>query len=220
VPSSDFEQIETVVRLLQAADPRSILDIGVGFGKYGFLAREYLEIWPGDGEYGQWQRRLEGIEAFERYVTPLHRYLYDHVHIGNALDLLPRMTARFDLILLVDVIEHFTAEDGARLLAECERVARNVLVASPRLFFEQEAVFDNPFEEHRSHWDRRALAGEHGFSLPVGRSWVAVRGQDAAAIKIAYRRRLRIDRLKTRFPRLARAAIAILRPAQRAGHTG
>jgi SAM-dependent methyltransferase len=137
VPSGDFEQIETVVRLLQAADPQSVLDIGVGFGKYGFLMREYLEVWSGAGDYGQWQRRLEGIEAFEKYVTPLHRYIYDRVHIGDALDVLPRLPGPFDLGLLIDVIEHFSREDGERLLSECDRVGRTVLIASPRLFFEQ-----------------------------------------------------------------------------------
>jgi SAM-dependent methyltransferase len=217
VPSSDFEQIETIVRILQAADPQSVLDIGVGFGKYGFLMREYLEVWSGTGEYGQWQRRLEGVEAFEKYVTPLHRYIYDRLHIGNALDVLPRLSGSFDLVLLIDVIEHFSYADGERLLAECERVGRTVLIASPRLFFEQEAVFDNPYEQHRSHWSGRALAGDRGFSLAVGRSWIALRGRDAVQVAKAFQRRLRIDRVKNRFPRSARAAITFL---QRVRGTG
>ena len=34
-----------------ALKPFSILDIGSGFGKYGVLCREYLELWDGRQEY-------------------------------------------------------------------------------------------------------------------------------------------------------------------------
>jgi hypothetical protein len=43
------------------------MEIGVGFGKYGLLLREYLEIW-GEGEvYEDWLRKIDGIEIFEAY---------------------------------------------------------------------------------------------------------------------------------------------------------
>ena len=39
--SSFVSQIPVVVYLLQRLAPTSMLDIGKGFGKYGFLAHEY-----------------------------------------------------------------------------------------------------------------------------------------------------------------------------------
>src|SRR5688572_22757440 len=184
-----------------------MLDIGVGFGKYGVLAREYLEVWTGTGEYGRWQRRIEGVEAFPKYLTPLHDYIYDRIHIGSALEIVPSLTGPYDLVLLIDVIEHFAEEDAERLLAACERIAQNVLIATPRTFYEQEAVFDNPYEEHRSHWTRRRLTGNGGFSFRAGRSWIVLRGRGAADVRRAYRRRRAIDELKMRFPRTAHLGI-------------
>jgi hypothetical protein len=215
LPSSDFEQIETIIRLIRAADPRVMLDIGVGFGKYGVLAREYLEVWTGTGEYGRWQRRIEGVEAFPKYLTPLHDYIYDRIHVGSALEIVPNLTGPYDLILLIDVIEHFSKLDAERLLAACECIAKNVLIATPRTFYEQEAVFDNPYEEHRSHWTRGQLTGRAGFSLRAGRSWIALRGRGAADVRRAYRRRLAMDRLKIRFPRTAHAGIRVIEAARR-----
>ena len=43
--SSAVELITPIVSLVQAAEPTSVLDIGVGFGKWGFLLREYIEVW-------------------------------------------------------------------------------------------------------------------------------------------------------------------------------
>ena len=215
MPSSDFEQIETIIRLIRVADPRAVLDIGVGFGKYGVLTREYLEVWTGTGEYGRWQRRIEGVEAFPKYLTPLHDYIYDRIHVGSALEIVPNLTGPFDLILLIDVIEHFSEDEGERLIAACERIGRNVLIATPRTFYEQDAVYENPYEEHRSHWTRQRLTGNAGFSLRAGRSWIVVRGHGAADVRRAYRRRLTIDRLKIHFPRTAHAGFRMIEAARR-----
>ena len=44
-------QITDIMQLITIANPKSILDIGVGFGKYGYLSREYLEIWTKNKNY-------------------------------------------------------------------------------------------------------------------------------------------------------------------------
>ncbi|RME82607.1 MAG: glycosyltransferase family 1 protein, partial [Planctomycetota bacterium] len=82
MPTSLPNQINEILTLILGVAPQSVLDIGVGFGKYGFLAREYLEMEHGQGTYGKWTKRIEGIEAFEEYITPLHREIYDEIHIG------------------------------------------------------------------------------------------------------------------------------------------
>ena len=75
VPSSDFNQIGPIVELIVLANPQSVLDVGCGFGKYGVLAREYLELWDGRQRYGDWTRRIDAIEAFESLhhaAAPVH----------------------------------------------------------------------------------------------------------------------------------------------------
>ena len=42
--SSFLDQVPTIVYVLQKLDPQSVLDVGKGFGKYGFLLHEYVGI--------------------------------------------------------------------------------------------------------------------------------------------------------------------------------
>jgi hypothetical protein len=74
--------------LIVNLNPASLLDIGIGFGKYGALCREYLELWDGRQNYSQFLRRINGVEAFENYVTPLHNFVYNHVYVKDILQII------------------------------------------------------------------------------------------------------------------------------------
>ncbi|HII30270.1 TPA: glycosyltransferase family 1 protein, partial [Candidatus Woesearchaeota archaeon] len=86
MPSSSHYQISKIMNLVVKLNPSSILDVGVGFGKYGVLCREYLELGDGREEYDKFLRRIDGIEAFKNYITPLHRFIYDHIYIGDGVN--------------------------------------------------------------------------------------------------------------------------------------
>ena len=61
--------------------------------------------------------------------------------------------ASFDAVLLVDLLEHLSREDGEDLLMRAESWARiRVVVKSPNGFFEQAALGDNPYQVHLSGW--------------------------------------------------------------------
>ncbi|MFC1730127.1 class I SAM-dependent methyltransferase [candidate division KSB1 bacterium] len=135
-----------------------MLDIGIGFGKYGFLAREYLELWDGRDKHKRedWKRTIDGIEAFEEYINPAIEYIYDTIHIGDASDLLPKL-GQYDLILLGDVIEHFDENRGRELLKLCMEKAKNIIIITPGTMTPQKDAFGNPFETHRWQWSRRGF---------------------------------------------------------------
>jgi len=180
MPSSHFLQINEIVQLIYLLKPSTVLDVGVGFGKYGLLAREYLELWDGRGKYNQWSRRIDGIEVFEGYLTPLHDYLYDHIYIGNALDIIPDLDVTYDLILVIDVLEHFTHDEGVRLLEACQRKGRNFLVSTPKDIGTQEEAFDNPYERHKSQWQMGYFDKfEKYFFVPNLKSYIYLIGEDA-----------------------------------------
>jgi hypothetical protein len=44
MPTSHKYQIKEIMELMVLINPKKILDLGIGFGKYGYLAREYLDI--------------------------------------------------------------------------------------------------------------------------------------------------------------------------------
>lgn len=47
------------------------------------------------------------MEVFEGYKNPLHTYAYDKVYYSNILDVIDKLP-QYDVILLIDVLEHFT----------------------------------------------------------------------------------------------------------------
>ena len=179
MPSSTFLQINEILELIVETNPARLLDIGTGFGKFGFLSREYLELWDTDQAYGEWKRQIDGIEAFEAYITPLQKEIYDHIFIGNALELLPGMKDTYDLVLLVDVLEHFTYQDGLRVLKECRRISKNILIAVPESMTPQDAVFGNSFEVHQYPWSKKDFSlYADKFFLNTARSLIIYIGDD------------------------------------------
>jgi hypothetical protein len=186
MPTSNLLQVVKLVELILLLKPNSILDVGVGFGKYGLLLREYLELWDGRNVYNQWKRRIDGVEVFAEYLTPVHDYIYDHIYLGDALEIVPTIQERYDLILLVDIIEHFSLEDGLRLIKFTRKCGRNVLISTPKLMATQSDVFGNPYETHRSQWKKSDFRGfENIFFVGDRQSLIVWIGDFAGALREA-----------------------------------
>jgi Methyltransferase domain len=173
--------------------PRRVLDIGVGYGKWGLLVREALDFIDGRFQRDEWKVTIDGIDA-HRYDSPLLDWVYDDVRICDVLDVADKL-AGYDLVLMGDVIEHFEKEDGMRLLTVLLAHNRNVLLTTPLFYFDQE-MEDNPYERHRSHWtmaDFRPWTFDYdvvgGFLVVValaGRGADQPRPADTRASRIAY----------------------------------
>jgi hypothetical protein len=192
MPSSHPYQLNEILELIIETKPRQLLDIGIGFGKYGFLAREYLELWQPGSVYGSRTHRIDGIEAFEAYLTPLHHLIYDHIYTGDARDILPALNDQYDLILMIDVFEHFSYDDGRKVLEYCRRCGRNILISVPRIMSEQEDVFDNPYETHRYNWKRKDFSGINDkFFVFNSKSTICYIGEDSHRIKTILKKRKR-----------------------------
>ena len=173
MPSSDPSNIGTIVKIVKNLKPKSIIDVGIGNGKYGLLFREYI-----DGhEQGRavhdkttWKVKIIGLEVFEKYITPVHRYIYDQIVVCDALHFFMDATESegFDLIFMGDFIEHLEKDDGHKLLVHVGNVFLNkggvILLSTPNFITcynnPKCAVFGNHNEVHRCRW----LAKD--FSIP------------------------------------------------------
>ena len=185
MPFSQSSQISPIVGFVERLQPQSVLDVGAGMGQYGLLLRnalEFLNLFEVNGTQGRqrdrrdWRVVIDGIEGFAGYLTPVHAWAYQEMRIGNALDLLPTIPAgQYDLVIAIDILEHFETGDGLHLLAECRRIAkRAALVSTPREFHAQH-VPANPYEDHRSVWSAEQLrAAGYRELLDDAVSWVAV----------------------------------------------
>ena len=112
--------------------PTSVLDIGVGFGKYGVLCREYLELWDGRGNYSEFLRRIHGVEAFKKNITPLHKFVYNRLYDDDIMNIIDKIDFRYDLELLIDVLEHFNIEQGNLLLSKILQIIKELLYLLPK----------------------------------------------------------------------------------------
>ena len=160
MPSSRAHTIPTVIHLVRQIKPESILDVGIGFGKWGHLFREYTDILAAEKDPPRYQRpnwkvRIDGIEGHAAYVTDMHRYLYDDIHIGDAWMILP-LLQRYDLIFMGDIIEHLEKEQGSKLLRDAiAKANKMVIVSTPKGDTGQEDLCGNELERHRSVWSAK-----------------------------------------------------------------
>ena len=153
MPTGDFTVIEEVIRELRKEDPYTILDIGPGFGKWGFLAREYLELW-GHRNYlkKSWLKRIDCCEVWPDYITEMHHYIYSNVYVEDIRTFVKKMI-NYDTIVMIDVIEHFEKEEAKLLIKELqEKTNKSLIIGTPLRWSPQKAAYNNPHETHRSLW--------------------------------------------------------------------
>jgi len=189
MPSSSYLQINEIMQLIIKTNPKKLLDIGVGFGKYGFLSREYLELWDSEGDYCTWERKIDGIEVFKEYITPAHNFIYDEIFIGNAIDILPTLEQKYDLILLIDILEHFDYDDGLIILKECVKRGSNIIISVPYNMLQQGDIYGNIYETHRFQWKRQHFNKfTHNYILPlISGSMIIYIGEQSNNISIFWK---------------------------------
>ena len=157
MPTSQYFQISKIIDLIIKINPKSIFDVGVGFGKYGVLCREYLELWDGKGKYNDFCVIIDGIEAFKDYITPLHKFIYNNIYLNDVFELIKEKDLSYDLVLLIDVLEHFEKEKGKLLIKKLLKTNQGILISIPKVVSKQENCFGNKYETHRSRWSKKEL---------------------------------------------------------------
>ncbi len=154
MPSSDYRQIPIVVQTYWELHPESILDIGCGCGKYGFLAREYLRDCPWMPNWVT-VKRVDAVEVFENYIKDIHRLIYDNIYIGDITEL---EIGEYDLILMVDVIEHIEKTKALELVEKLKHKGK-LLIITPKEFMVHPERYGNKHEEHISHFTYEDFGG-------------------------------------------------------------
>ena len=185
MPFSQSSQISAIVQTIEKLQPKSLLDVGIGMGQYGYLSRinlEHINLFSIENnvahlkDKSEWQIKIDGIEGFSEYLTPVHHYVYNDLFIGNALEILPKIQAQsYELVIAIDILEHFEVEEALFFIKELKRASKKyVLISTPKTFIEQE-VEANPLENHRSLWSLESLQ-ELGFTEVIENndSWIVV----------------------------------------------
>lgn len=104
------------------------LDVGCGYGKWGFLLRSYRSL-----EYGA-DFKVTGVDLFQPHIDQLKsKGIYDDLRCCSAIEL-PFADQSFDSAVCCEVLEHLIRDDGPRLFSELKRVCRNGFVISTPLY--------------------------------------------------------------------------------------
>lgn len=126
-------------RALRGCD--SVLDVGCG-------GRSNLNLLGA--------RRLVGVDGWAPSVEQARAHrTHDEVVLGDVREL-DRLFSpgQFDACVALDVIEHLSKEDGLKLAAAMERVARkSVVLLTPKGFLPQHHTEQADLQVHLSGWE-------------------------------------------------------------------
>ena len=132
---------------------KSVLDVGAGFGKYGVLLREHLDISHGRYAKEEWQVVINAIEYYKPYITPLHKYIYNEIFISDVYDIVD-FIQDYDCILIIDCIEHMNKSKGKEVLRKLYNKCNKLfLISFPTTCNKEEnSCWPNHRETHRCLW--------------------------------------------------------------------
>lgn len=167
MPVSHYRHINAIMsridRLWDSKKFNSILDIGVGFGKYGVLLRERYDVRFKRCKHSQWDIRIDGSEIYDDYLLPHIQYIYDRIYLGDICNTINGMHS-YDVILMLEVLEHISKEKGIELIRSIKNLTNSLLIVSfPRsLKGDEGSDWPNTYERHLCLWTKDELMNEIG----------------------------------------------------------
>jgi SAM-dependent methyltransferase len=153
MPIGSLSIFPEIIRLTILNNPKKILEVGIGYGINGAGIRNWY-----NSDVKKRETLLIGIEAWDEYANPLWD-LYDSV-LRVPIQEVKKLTYKFDVIIMTDVLEHFTDEDALLVIDKLKSwLTPNgvILISTPAIWIEQGAWEGNEYETHRSFWTRQKL---------------------------------------------------------------
>jgi ubiquinone/menaquinone biosynthesis C-methylase UbiE len=134
---------EHVLKLLPSEiEGLVILDVGCGYGEWGFFIRT-RKVGP---------PYMIGIDIWRPHLNRLRPLgIYEEL-VQVKVPILPFKEKSVDVSLACEILEHLSKHDGYLLLDELERVSRSLVIISSPMGLPQEEIYGNPYEKHISEW--------------------------------------------------------------------
>lgn len=144
-PYVPFTVLNTVIRTLDK-NGESILDVGCGKGiPMQVINRNHI-----------WQ--TTGVDGFEPYLEEARERKSHDTYILSDIRNMDLPPKSYDIVLCMEVLEHFDKEEGMKLLSKFEEIARRqIIITTPQGEYEQHALDDNDYQEHKYMWKAAEL---------------------------------------------------------------
>lgn len=147
-----------VANLLVQADPKNVLDVGIGFGNYGMIARAFLDVWRGRLFKDKWKTIINGIEYYKEFETPLYNFIYNHIFWGDALEVIPKL-GKYEAVMLMHIIEHMEKKQSLEFISLVEKhCTKLIVIGTPSTFFST-GYPTYPKEQHKCLYTTQELKG-------------------------------------------------------------
>jgi cyclopropane fatty-acyl-phospholipid synthase-like methyltransferase len=132
MPRSEDDQIPYFLEVFEQLQPKTVLDIGAGEGKYADLIAK--------------RAKVNAIEIWAQNVMDYDLpSKYDEVFIWDARK---HQDFDYDLVIFGDVLEHMSEEDAKALWAKARKGAKAIFMSIPIVHLPQGAEGGNPYEVH------------------------------------------------------------------------
>ena len=135
MPFSDTSNIPWFTEVMTSLKPRTVLDVGPGFGKYGRIIKsefptttvDAVEVWP---------------TYIEKYALP---DFYRNIQIKDV-----RLVESFDydMVILGDILEHMSEVEAMTLWEKIIRDSGSAVISIPIIKYPQGEEEGNPYEVH------------------------------------------------------------------------
>jgi len=139
---------DTILKQLVALNPKSILDIGAGAGKYGKLLRSALP-----------DCKIDAVEPTPKYINDFGlKSIYNNIYemnIEQYLDQNPKQ--RYEVVIIGDMLEHLYRSKVVDYLDFLLYKSHFVLCIWPTNF-PQDDYNGNGYECHRSNFKLKDLS--------------------------------------------------------------
>ncbi len=129
MPSSDPTSIPKVLAIVERVRPKSVLDVGPGNGRYGFLFREALDWNFARFKRDDWYHQIDCCEVDLEYVNGLHNQIYNKIYFGDFLTV--QFEGRYGMVFMGDVLEHWREGDWQQALKKARQISDVTLIVSP-----------------------------------------------------------------------------------------
>jgi len=157
MPSSWIDQVPVIVQSALKLNPKRILDIGLGSGKYGFLMREQTDFALDRPDRKSWKLTIDGVEGYGPNIGDHQKSIYNNITVSEGNKFLKNYTGeKYDLTMAIDIIEHFTPEGGLEFANSILKISDYFLLSTPRGYFRQ-LGHENELEQHKSWWPSHTL---------------------------------------------------------------
>lgn len=123
--------ITDILEIIRKVNPVKILDVNVGFGRWGILCRELLER-DNNGKIKKpdlWNLKIDGVENIDTiYLHTYHDIFYDNIYRQNISGFLKQHVSLYDLTIFTDILEENNKDISMEMIENAMEISRFILI--------------------------------------------------------------------------------------------